>query len=159
MFATVMPSATSPPAHDMKAKTVLSHEDEEDSRVKSAVILVYRLLLWLRQLADIADTKDQVFPVKDGFHALRGIINSVSGLTLSSFCSWPTEETVTWNVCNCYVFSFCRNVLWKMCGNNCSRKGNVFSLCSRGDSGVEAAGPLVTVHMIFSLEAFTGGQN
>lgn len=30
------------------------------------------------QLADIADTKDQVFPVKDGFHALKGIVNSVS---------------------------------------------------------------------------------
>lgn len=82
VFATVMPSATSPPAHDMNAKTVLSHEDEEDSRVKSAVILVYWLLLWLRQLADIADKKDQVFPVKDGFHALKGIVNSVSFLPL-----------------------------------------------------------------------------
>ena len=30
------------------------------------------------QLAEVADTKDQVFPVKDGFHALRGIVNSVS---------------------------------------------------------------------------------
>ncbi|XP_040898284.1 ANTXR cell adhesion molecule 2a [Toxotes jaculatrix] len=30
-----------------------------------------------QQLADIADTKDQVFPVKDGFHALRGIVNSI----------------------------------------------------------------------------------
>ncbi|MGH0156266.1 UNVERIFIED_CONTAM: hypothetical protein FKN15_004097 [Acipenser sinensis] len=29
------------------------------------------------QLAEIADTKDQVFPVNDGFHALKGIINSV----------------------------------------------------------------------------------
>ncbi|MGH0163878.1 UNVERIFIED_CONTAM: hypothetical protein FKN15_045866 [Acipenser sinensis] len=28
------------------------------------------------QLAEIADTKDQVFPVNDGFHALKGIINS-----------------------------------------------------------------------------------
>lgn len=34
----------------------------------------------LYQLVDIADTKDQVFPVKDGFHALKGIINSVSPL-------------------------------------------------------------------------------
>lgn len=82
-----MPSATSPPAHDMKAKTVLSHEDEEDGRVKSAVILVYRLLLCLRQLAVIADTKDQVFPVKDGFHALKGIVNSVSFHALFSSCS------------------------------------------------------------------------
>ncbi|XP_077571885.1 anthrax toxin receptor 2 [Stigmatopora nigra] len=30
-----------------------------------------------QQLVDIADSKDQVFPVKDGFHALRGIINSI----------------------------------------------------------------------------------
>ncbi|XP_077416534.1 anthrax toxin receptor 2 isoform X1 [Vanacampus margaritifer] len=30
-----------------------------------------------QQLADIADTRDQVFPVKDGFHALKGIINSI----------------------------------------------------------------------------------
>ncbi|XP_060894968.1 ANTXR cell adhesion molecule 2a isoform X2 [Labrus mixtus] len=30
-----------------------------------------------QQLAQIADTKDQVFPVKDGFHALKGIINSI----------------------------------------------------------------------------------
>ncbi|TNN71746.1 Anthrax toxin receptor 2 [Liparis tanakae] len=29
-------------------------------------------------LAEIADTKDQVFPVKDGFHALKGIVNSVN---------------------------------------------------------------------------------
>ncbi|KAL6114893.1 antxr2 [Pungitius sinensis] len=29
------------------------------------------------QLAEIADTKDQVFPVKDGFHALKGIVNSI----------------------------------------------------------------------------------
>uniref|UniRef100_A0A3P8YAJ5 Anthrax toxin receptor n=1 Tax=Esox lucius TaxID=8010 RepID=A0A3P8YAJ5_ESOLU len=30
-----------------------------------------------QQLADIADSKDQVFPVKDGFHALKGIVNSI----------------------------------------------------------------------------------
>uniref|UniRef100_A0A3Q1H3K2 ANTXR cell adhesion molecule 2a n=1 Tax=Acanthochromis polyacanthus TaxID=80966 RepID=A0A3Q1H3K2_9TELE len=30
-----------------------------------------------QQLADIADTKDHVFPVKDGFHALKGIVNSI----------------------------------------------------------------------------------
>ncbi|CAG09629.1 unnamed protein product [Tetraodon nigroviridis] len=30
-----------------------------------------------QQLANIADTKDQVFPVKDGFHALKGIVNSI----------------------------------------------------------------------------------
>ncbi|KAM6945035.1 anthrax toxin receptor 2 isoform 1-T1 [Lycodopsis pacificus] len=30
-----------------------------------------------QQLAEIADNKDQVFPVKDGFHALKGIINSI----------------------------------------------------------------------------------
>uniref|UniRef100_A0A671XI69 ANTXR cell adhesion molecule 2a n=1 Tax=Sparus aurata TaxID=8175 RepID=A0A671XI69_SPAAU len=30
-----------------------------------------------QQLAVIADTKDQVFPVKDGFHALKGIVNSI----------------------------------------------------------------------------------
>lgn len=35
-------------------------------------------VLSYKQLADIADTKDQVFPVKDGFHALKGIVNSVS---------------------------------------------------------------------------------
>uniref|UniRef100_A0A8C7CQR1 ANTXR cell adhesion molecule 2a n=1 Tax=Oncorhynchus kisutch TaxID=8019 RepID=A0A8C7CQR1_ONCKI len=30
-----------------------------------------------QQLAEVADTKDQVFPVKDGFHALKGIVNSI----------------------------------------------------------------------------------
>ncbi|XP_071371338.1 anthrax toxin receptor 2 [Centroberyx affinis] len=30
-----------------------------------------------QQLADVADSKDQVFPVKDGFHALKGIVNSI----------------------------------------------------------------------------------
>lgn len=29
------------------------------------------------QLVDIADSKDQVFPVVDGFHALKNIVNSV----------------------------------------------------------------------------------
>uniref|UniRef100_A0A3Q0QZK3 Anthrax toxin receptor n=1 Tax=Amphilophus citrinellus TaxID=61819 RepID=A0A3Q0QZK3_AMPCI len=30
-----------------------------------------------QQLAEIADTRDHVFPVKDGFHALKGIVNSI----------------------------------------------------------------------------------
>ncbi|XP_072515136.1 ANTXR cell adhesion molecule 2b [Salminus brasiliensis] len=30
-----------------------------------------------QQLADIADSKDQVFPVLDGFHALKSIVNSI----------------------------------------------------------------------------------
>ncbi|KAM7391095.1 hypothetical protein PAMP_021811 [Pampus punctatissimus] len=30
-----------------------------------------------QQLAAIADTREQVFPVKDGFHALKGIVNSI----------------------------------------------------------------------------------
>lgn len=30
-----------------------------------------------QQLFDIADSRDQVFPVKDGFHALKGIVNSI----------------------------------------------------------------------------------
>ncbi|MEQ2262639.1 hypothetical protein XENORESO_018030, partial [Xenotaenia resolanae] len=30
-----------------------------------------------QQLSDIADSKDNVFPVKDGFHALKGIVNSI----------------------------------------------------------------------------------
>uniref|UniRef100_A0A665WLS5 Anthrax toxin receptor n=1 Tax=Echeneis naucrates TaxID=173247 RepID=A0A665WLS5_ECHNA len=30
-----------------------------------------------QQLAEIAGTADQVFPVKDGFHALKGIVNSI----------------------------------------------------------------------------------
>ncbi|XP_023814667.1 anthrax toxin receptor 2 isoform X1 [Oryzias latipes] len=30
-----------------------------------------------QQLAEIADSKDQVFPVKDGFHALKGIVTSI----------------------------------------------------------------------------------
>ncbi|XP_072289573.1 anthrax toxin receptor 2 isoform X2 [Eucyclogobius newberryi] len=30
-----------------------------------------------QQLFDIADARDQVFPVKDGFHALKGIVNSI----------------------------------------------------------------------------------
>uniref|UniRef100_A0AAZ3SH19 Anthrax toxin receptor n=1 Tax=Oncorhynchus tshawytscha TaxID=74940 RepID=A0AAZ3SH19_ONCTS len=30
-----------------------------------------------QQLAEVADSKDQVFPVKDGFHALKGIVNSI----------------------------------------------------------------------------------
>uniref|UniRef100_A0A8P4KII1 Anthrax toxin receptor n=1 Tax=Dicentrarchus labrax TaxID=13489 RepID=A0A8P4KII1_DICLA len=38
---------------------------------------VYVHELTVKELADIADTKDQVFPVKDGFHALKGIVNSI----------------------------------------------------------------------------------
>ena len=38
------------------------------------------------QLAEVADTKDQVFPVKDGFHALRGIVNSVSTPVCALLC-------------------------------------------------------------------------
>uniref|UniRef100_A0A3Q3A155 Anthrax toxin receptor n=2 Tax=Kryptolebias marmoratus TaxID=37003 RepID=A0A3Q3A155_KRYMA len=30
-----------------------------------------------QQLAEIADSKNNVFPVKDGFHALKGIVNSI----------------------------------------------------------------------------------
>lgn len=30
------------------------------------------------QLANIADSKDHVFPVNDGFEALQGVIDSVS---------------------------------------------------------------------------------
>lgn len=83
MFATVRPSATSSPAHDTKAKTPLSHEDERRrAALKPAPLLVYPLPLRLRQLNKIADKKDQVFPVKDGFHALKGIVNSVSALPL-----------------------------------------------------------------------------
>ncbi|XP_055017268.1 ANTXR cell adhesion molecule 2a isoform X2 [Boleophthalmus pectinirostris] len=33
--------------------------------------------LTVKELFDIADTRDQVFPVKDGFHALKGIVNSI----------------------------------------------------------------------------------
>lgn len=39
---------------------------------------LFYLLLPLRQLARIADSKDHVFPVNDGFEALQGIIDSVS---------------------------------------------------------------------------------
>lgn len=35
-------------------------------------------LIW-SQLATIADSKDHVFPVNDGFEALQGVIDSVSG--------------------------------------------------------------------------------
>lgn len=35
------------------------------------------LFFW-PQLADVADSINQVFPVKDGFKALKGIVNSVS---------------------------------------------------------------------------------
>ncbi|KAJ4942321.1 hypothetical protein JOQ06_012187, partial [Pogonophryne albipinna] len=35
-----------------------------------------------QQLADVADTKDQVFPVKDGFQALKGIVNSSFDIVL-----------------------------------------------------------------------------
>lgn len=33
--------------------------------------------LFLLQLAKIADSKDHVFPVNDGFEALQGVIDSV----------------------------------------------------------------------------------
>lgn len=33
---------------------------------------------FLLQLAKIADSKDHVFPVNDGFEALQGVIDSVS---------------------------------------------------------------------------------
>ena len=36
------------------------------------------LFLLFLKLERIADSKEQVFPVKGGFQALRGIINSVS---------------------------------------------------------------------------------
>uniref|UniRef100_A0A3B5BA59 ANTXR cell adhesion molecule 2a n=1 Tax=Stegastes partitus TaxID=144197 RepID=A0A3B5BA59_9TELE len=53
-----------------------------------------------QQLADIADTKDHVFPVKDGFHALKGIVNSVRApecsdvppRVLSQVCLHSTES-------------------------------------------------------------------
>uniref|UniRef100_A0A8B9JSE7 ANTXR cell adhesion molecule 2 n=1 Tax=Astyanax mexicanus TaxID=7994 RepID=A0A8B9JSE7_ASTMX len=48
------------------------------------VIVIYRFIyfFWLvlcssLQLADIADSKDQVFPVLDGFQALKSIVNSI----------------------------------------------------------------------------------
>lgn len=69
----------------MKAKTALSHEDERrTAAVKRPRSSVYPLLLLLLQLAEIAGTKDHVFPVKDGFHALKGIVNSVSVLAFLS---------------------------------------------------------------------------
>lgn len=34
-----------------------------------------------------------MFPVKDGFHALKGIVNSVSALPLLRSFSRPTQET------------------------------------------------------------------
>lgn len=76
--------------------------EKEESSIKSAVLLVYSTPLWYQQLADIADTKDQVFPVKDGFHALKGIVNSVS---LPALC-WCVSVCVY-----CWTFSRLRFVV------------------------------------------------
>lgn len=40
--------------------------------------------LFLPQLAKIADSKDHVFPVNDGFEALQGVIDSVRDLTTNT---------------------------------------------------------------------------
>jgi len=42
----------------------------------SPVIIIF--LFVSQQLADVADNREQVFPVKGGFQALKGIVNSVS---------------------------------------------------------------------------------
>lgn len=68
---------------ERQCSVIKRKREKEESSIKSAVLLVYSKPSWYQQLADIADTKDQVFPVKDGFHALKGIVNSVS---LSTFC-------------------------------------------------------------------------
>ncbi|XP_034534182.1 anthrax toxin receptor 2-like [Notolabrus celidotus] len=45
-----------------------------------------------QQLAEIADAKDQVFPVKDGFHALKGIVNSSPGQVNSKVWFWVSDR-------------------------------------------------------------------
>lgn len=41
-------------------------------------VVIYCNNLFPLQLAKIADSKDHVFPVNDGFEALQGVIDSVS---------------------------------------------------------------------------------
>lgn len=48
--------------------------------------------LFLLQLAKIADSKDHVFPVNDGFEALQGVIDSVRSFT----CKYDQIEL---NIC------------------------------------------------------------
>lgn len=67
------------------------HEGKAELGHKPALLPVYSFLLSYQQLAEIADTRDHVFPVKDGFHALKGIVNSVS---LSPFVSLWGEFAV-----------------------------------------------------------------
>ena len=47
------------------------------------------------QLAKIADSKDHVFPVNDGFEALQGIIDSVSSAHSSANSTSYTENRQT----------------------------------------------------------------
>uniref|UniRef100_A0A3Q4MXM3 VWFA domain-containing protein n=1 Tax=Neolamprologus brichardi TaxID=32507 RepID=A0A3Q4MXM3_NEOBR len=68
---------------------VYRKREKEESRVKSALL----------PLAEIADTKDHVFPVKDGFHALKGIINSVSLPDVSFFCTFKIPPPSSSAVC------------------------------------------------------------
>ncbi|CAJ1069761.1 ANTXR cell adhesion molecule 2a isoform X2 [Xyrichtys novacula] len=77
-----MPSAVSPPARESKQEeTELSQKEENRNRRKQPEICtnphLQQTLSCFPQLAAIADTKNQVFPVKDGFHALKGIVNSI----------------------------------------------------------------------------------
>ncbi|CAG5918857.1 unnamed protein product [Menidia menidia] len=55
-----------------------------------------------QQLAEIADTKDHVFPVKDGFHALKGIVDSVRTRT-------PSKEEMA----NCRCLILWRKRSWR----------------------------------------------
>lgn len=55
-------------------------------------------VLLLCQLARIADSKDHVFPVNDGFEALQGIIDSVSinlGIACVYICTSGAKDFIT----------------------------------------------------------------
>ncbi len=74
------------------------------------------------QLATIADSKDHVFPVNDGFEALQGVIDSVSErnkikplqllliLSTDDFIDASDElwHLCSWNLGDAYV----SNILW-----------------------------------------------
>lgn len=47
----------------------------ESTKMSDALLIAHVMFSW--QLSTIADSKDHVFPVNDGFQALQGVIDSV----------------------------------------------------------------------------------
>lgn len=61
---------------------------------------IYVCLCVCSQLARIADSKDHVFPVNDGFQALQGIIHSVSRAPPLRLDAWAFSVLICCKSCN-----------------------------------------------------------